>query len=92
MQPLIGIAAGINYPYSPRDRRRRRAPTTIGTVSALGMASVGVAFALIPRLAILAEADALMSWPVREVRVGNDIVATFDCPSLFAHAGLLATF
>jgi hypothetical protein len=56
------------------------------------MASVGVAFALIPRLAILAEADALMSWPVRDVLVGTDIVATFDRPSLFAHAGLLATF
>ena len=93
VQPQIGIAAGINYLAA-----HGTSPTVgVGArdqnaLSALGMASVGVAFALTARLAILAEADALMSWPARDVKVGTQIVATFDRPSLFAHAGLLASF
>ena len=92
VQPLIGIAAGINYLTAHGTSSTLNADYDRNALSTLGMASVGVAFALIPRLAILAEADALMSWPVRDVLVGTDIVATFDRPSLFAHAGLLATF
>jgi hypothetical protein len=92
VQPLIGIAAGINYLAAHGTSSTTAADRDKNALSALGMASVGVAFALTTRLAILAEADVLMTWPVREVQVGTDIVATFDRPSLFAHAGLLASF
>ena len=49
VQPLIGIAAGINYlaAHGRTDDAGRRLRS--GAFSALGMASVGVAFALIPR-------------------------------------------
>jgi len=40
----------------------------------------------------VAEADVMMTWPPVAIRVGYSDVATFDRPSLFTHAGLLATF
>jgi len=92
VQPLIGIAGGINYLVAHGNSSTAGADYDRAAVTGLGMASVGVGFALTTRLAILAEADVLMTWPVREVVVGYDTVATFDRPSLFAHAGLLATF
>ena len=92
VQPVIGIAGGINYLAAQGNSSTAGADYDRAAVSGLGMASLGVAFAFTTRLAILAEADVLMTWPVRDVRVGNEIVATFDRPSLFAHAGLLASF
>ncbi len=92
VQPLIGIAGGINYLAAHGNSSTAGADYDRGAVSGLGMASVGVGFALTTRLAILAEADVLMTWPAREVIVGFETVATFDHPSLFAHAGLLASF
>jgi hypothetical protein len=92
VQPLIGIAGGINVLAAQGNSSTAGADYDRAAVSGLAMASGGVAFALTTRLAILAEADLLMTWPARDVRVGNDIVATFDRPSLFAHAGLLASF
>jgi hypothetical protein len=56
------------------------------------MASVGVGFALIPRLALVAEADVLMTWPSVAIRFDPTNVATWDRPSVFTHVGLLATF
>ena len=60
--------------------------------SALTTASLGVGFALSPRLAIVAEADGMMCLARRRRGVGPEIVATFGGLSLFTHAGLLATF
>ena len=51
-----------------------------------------VGFALGPRLAIVAETDAMLAWPTTDVKVDPDIVASFGGLSLFTHAGLLATF
>jgi hypothetical protein len=92
VQPLIGIAGGINYLAAQGNSSTAGADYDRSAVSGLGMASMGVAFAFTTRLAILAEADVLMTWPVRDVLVGDEIVATFDRPSVFAHAGLLASF
>ena len=92
VQPMIGIAGGINYLAAHGNSSTAGADYDRVSVTGLGMASVGVGFALTTRLAILAEADVLMAWPVREVIVGFETVATFDRPSLFAHAGLLASF
>jgi len=92
VQPMIGIAGGINYLAAHGNSSTAGADYDRVSVTGLGMASVGVGFALTTRLAILAEADVLMAWPAREVIVGFETVATFDRPSLFAHAGLLASF
>jgi hypothetical protein len=92
VQPLLGVAAGINYLAAHGTSSTAAADYDRHAWSALGMASVGLGFALGPRLAILTEVDVLMTWPAHDVLVGTEVVATFDRPSLFAHAGLLATF
>ena len=61
-------------------------------LSALTTATIGIGFALGPRLAIVAEVDGMFAWPTTDVKVDPEIVATFGGPALFTHAGLLATF
>jgi hypothetical protein len=96
VQPMIAVAAGVhhlNVHGTPSSRTQDAYDPS--AFSALATASVGVAFALVPRLAIVAEADAMFVFPDSQVRVGGasgEIVATFGGPSLFTHAGLLATF
>ena len=93
VQPLIGIAAGVHHlsaqgTMSPTGQHLR----DLDAYRPVGTATVGVGFALSPRVAIVAEADVLMIWPPVDIRVGNADVATFDRPSLFTHAGLIAAF
>ena len=61
-------------------------------ITGLATASAGVALALGARFAAFAEADLLLSWSQVDIRVAGTDVATFDRPSLYTHAGLLATF
>jgi len=95
VQPMIGLAAGVHYlnihgtPNSDATIRDAYDPSAF---SALTTATIGIGFALGPRLAIVAEADGLFAWPIAKVKVDQEIVATFGGPSLFTHAGLLATF
>jgi hypothetical protein len=93
VQPMIGLAAGVHR-LSAHGAVASSAQTAHDrdAFSALATASVGVALALSPRVAVVAEADLLMTWPAVDVRVDSAIVATYDRPSLFSHAGLLATF
>jgi hypothetical protein len=93
VQPTLGIGAGAHFlsvhgmaPVTPDLAHDRSA------VSALLTASAGVALALSARVAVLVEADVMMFWPTQTVRIGMADVAAFDRPSLFTHAGLLATF
>ena len=93
VQPLIGIAAGVHHlsaqgTKSPTGRHLR----DLDAYRPVGTATVGIGFALGPRVAIVAEADVMMIWPPVDIRVGNADVATFDRPSLFTHAGLIAAF
>jgi hypothetical protein len=94
VQPLIGIAAGVHRLSghgTSSDPPTR--PLYDGDVySAVATASVGVGFALGPRLALLIGADVLMTWPAAVIRVDEADVATLELPSLFTHVGLLATF
>ena len=94
VQPLIGIAAGVHRLSghgTSSDPPTR--PLYEGDVySAVATASVGVGFALGPRVALLVGADVLMTWPAVAIHVDEADVATLDLPSLFTHAGLLATF
>jgi hypothetical protein len=93
VQPLLGVAAGVHYLSAHGTSSPTAEPTYDRTaLSALATASVGVAFAFSPRLALLAEADVFMTWPSVTVRIGGTDVATFDRPAVFTHAGLLATF
>jgi hypothetical protein len=97
VQPMIGLAAGM---YHVSVRGMPSSSTTQdaydpSAFSALVTASLGVGFALVPRLAIVIQADGMLALPPNEVRVGGpsgEIVATFGGPSLFTHAGLLAIF
>jgi hypothetical protein len=93
VQPLIGIAAGVHH-LSAQGTMSAAGQHLhdLDAYRAVGTASVGVGFALSPRVAIMAEADVLMIWPPVDIRVGYSDVATFDRPSLFTHAGLLANF
>jgi hypothetical protein len=93
VQPTFGIGAGVHYlsvhgmsPAAPAQAAETRG------FSALAIASIGVALALSPRVAIFAEADGMMFWPTQTVRIVDTDVATFDRPNLFTHAGLLAAF
>jgi hypothetical protein len=93
VQPMIGLAAGVHHLSGHGMAASSAQPTHDRDVfSALATASVGVALALSPRVSVVAEADLLMTWPAVNLEVDGAIVATFDRPSLFSHAGLLATF
>jgi hypothetical protein len=93
VQPVIGIAGGVHYLSVHGTRSLNGGPIFDDTAfSALAMASVGVGFALIPRLALVAEADVLMTWPSVAIRFDQTHVATWDRPAVFTHVGLLATF
>ncbi len=92
VQPMIGIAAGVQHLSVHGTAPAAERAHDTGAFSALATASAGVAVALGPRVAVVAEADLLMPWPSHNVLVGDAVVATFDRPSLFTHAGLLATF
>ena len=56
------------------------------------MVSIGIALALGPRIAVIADADVVIFRPATTVRIGETDVATFDRPLLFTHVGLRATF
>ena len=93
VQPMIGLAAGVHYLNVHGAPRLETQPAyDPNAFSALVTASLGIGFALSPRLAIVAEADGMFAWPAADVKIDPEIVATFGGPSLFTHAGLLATF
>ncbi len=93
VQPLIGLGAGVQRlsadgtavspPQGAYDR---------SAITGLATASAGVALALGARFAAFVEADLLLSWSRVYIRLAGTDVATFDRPSLYTHAGLLATF
>jgi hypothetical protein len=91
VQPTFGVAAGVHHLAVHGTSPPQLAHDT-GAFSALGMASVGIAVALGPRVAAVAEVDTMAVWPATKVRIGDADVATFAGPSLFPHLGLMATF
>lgn len=93
VQPMLAIGAGVHHlsvhgtsMVSPDLAHNPAA------FSALASASAGVALALSARVALIAEADVLMFWPTQDVEIDRTVAATFNRPSLFARAGLLAGF
>jgi hypothetical protein len=94
VQPLIGIAAGVHRlsGHGTMSTPATRPLYDGDAYSAVATASVGVGFALGPRVALLIGADVLMTWPAVAISVDEADVATLELPSLFTHAGLLAAF
>jgi len=91
VQPTFGVGAGVHH-LAVHGTSPPQLAHDPGAFSALGMASVGVAVALGPRVAAVAEVDAMTVWPAAKVRIGDADVATFGGPSLFPHLGLMTTF
>jgi hypothetical protein len=60
--------------------------------SALVTAGGGAVVALVPHVALAADAHLMMSWPYTAVRFGTVEAGTLGWPSLLISAGLLATF
>jgi hypothetical protein len=92
LQPMISASAGVHHLGAqgtgvPADRAH-----SDSAFSALVSAGGGCSLALGSRLALTAEAEVLLLWPPATIRVGELDVAHLDRPSVFAHAGLLATF
>jgi hypothetical protein len=91
LQPIFGVAAGVQH-LSVHGTSPPQLARDSSAFSALAMASLGIAVALGPRVAAVAEADATFVSPASKVRIAGADVAVFDGPSLFTHLGLRATF
>jgi hypothetical protein len=92
VQPIFGIAAGVDHWAVHGMSSTPGLAADSAAFSAMVGASVGLALAFTPRLAMLLEMEGLMSSRTQTVRIYDEDVATFDRPNLFAHAGLLAAF
>jgi hypothetical protein len=93
VQPLVAAGAGWHRLHA------RGFSTTAGVAahegevsSGLVTASGGVAFVVDRRIAVVAEAEALVFWPSVRVQIGSAEAAHFGAVTLFVHAGLLARF
>jgi hypothetical protein len=93
LQPIMSVAAGVHYLHARGTSNvQTQQARDQSELSALVSASGGVAVAMGPRLSVLVEVDVLVTSPRVAVRVADTDVARFDRPTLFAHAGLLASF
>ena len=93
IQPLIGLAAGVQRVARWTVRRhRQRQPPDPSAITGLATASAGLALALGARFAAFVGADVLLASSPVTIRLAGTDAATFDRPSLYTHAGLLATF
>lgn len=98
VQPMLGLAAGVHYLSAHGSAPSSSAPSSslpafdVGQFSALASVSAGVAVALGPRVAIVVEGDLLVMTPTVAIEIVDTRVTKIHNPSLFTHAGLLASF
>jgi hypothetical protein len=92
VQPLLSGAVGVHHLGAQGTGAAADREHDGSAFSALVSAGGGLAVALGSHLALTAEAEGLVTWPSVIVRSGNTDVAHLNRPSLFAHAGMLATF
>ena len=92
VQPILSVAAGIHYLFAHGSSLPPLPAYDSNAISGLASASAGAAFALGPRLSLVVEAEVLFYWPSYINRTNGADAVRFDRPTLFAHAGLLATF
>jgi len=92
VQPLLSAAAGVHRlgvqgTGAPAAREHEGS-----AFSALIAAGGGVAVALGSHMALTVEVEGMMTWPSVVVRTEDMDLAHLNRPSIFAHAGMLATF
>jgi hypothetical protein len=92
VQPLLSAAAGVHYLGVQGTGAPAAREHDGSAFSALISAGGGLAVALGSHMALTAEAEGMMTWPSVVVRSDNRDLANFNRPSIFAHAGMLATF
>jgi hypothetical protein len=93
VEPLLAAGLGL------QDVRARGTPAMAQLAGHAGQAfsgllsaSAGLAFAIVPRLALVAEAQLLLFSPSVKVQVGSAEAAHLDGAALYLHGGLLARF
>jgi hypothetical protein len=91
LQPIFGVAAGVQH-LSVHGTSPPQLARDSSAFSALAMASLGIAVALGPRVAAVAEADATFVSPASKVRIAGADVATFGGLSLFTRLGVQVRF
>ena len=92
VQPLLSASAGVHYLGVQGTGAPAAREHDGSAFSALISAGGGVAVALGSHMALTAEAEGLMTWPSVVVRTDDRDLAHLNRPSIFAHAGMLATF
>ena len=92
VQPLLSAAAGVHHLGVQGTGAPAAREHDGSAFSALIAAGGGLAIALGSHMALTAEAEGMMTWPSVVVRTGDMDLAHLNRPSIFAHAGMLATF
>lgn len=92
VQPMLSAAAGVHHLGVQGTGAPAAREHDGSAFSALIAAGGGVAIALRSHMAFTAEAEGMMTWPSVTVRTGDTDLANLNRPSIFAHAGILATF
>jgi hypothetical protein len=92
IQPLLAVGAGWQDLRVKGISAMPELAHQGQAVSGLLTASAGTAFALAPRLALVAEVETLFFWPSVTVEIGSSPAAHLDGAAVFAHGGVLARF
>jgi hypothetical protein len=92
IQPLLSAAAGVHYVSAQGIGTSSEREHRTSAFSALLSAGGGIAVMLGSHLALTTEVDGLLIFPSVIVQVGTAAAAHLQGLSIFAHAGLLATF
>ena len=92
IQPLLAAAAGVHYVSAQGTGTSSDREHHTSAFSALLSAGGGIAVMLGSHLALTTEVDGLLIFPSVIVQVGTAAAAHLQGLSIFAHAGLLATF
>ena len=91
-RPLLSAGAGAHYLRAEGMVDPSARAHTKTAWSAMLSAGTGLAIAVAPRFAFKLEAQLIYLLPSVVVRLGEDDVARFNQPALFADAGILASF
>jgi hypothetical protein len=92
VQPIVSVAAGIHYLFAQGTSASSLPMYDRRALSGLASASGGVVVALGPRLSLVGELEVLLFWPSDIIQANGTDAVRFDRPTLFARAGLLASF
>jgi hypothetical protein len=92
VQPLLSASAGVHHLGVQGTGAPAAREHDGSAFSALIAAGGGLAVALGSHMALTVEVEGMMTWPSVVVRTEDMDLAHLNRPSIFAHAGMLATF